>query len=220
MARPAAHDRPSLATAAVADGRRRTNLLLGSGLALAVLAILALAGLGSRSSTSPGTTDPDLVREAALRSCPSGSASTASSELPADELPCLTGGTVSLASLTGTPLVINVWGSWCPPCRDELPWFAALDDEAGPRLQIVGVDVVDTDRAALETLIASNVHYPVVVDPSGRTRGSLGWTSGTPVTLLVSPQGEVVHRIVGRVPDEVTLRRLVEQYLAVDLGPA
>ena len=83
--------------------------------------------------------------------------------------------------------------------------------------RVVGVDVMDTDVAALRTLIAVGAHYPVVVDQDGRTRGSLGWSSGTPVTLLVSSGGVIVERIVGRAPDEATLRRLVEDDLGVQL---
>lgn len=208
--------RSAVAASAVAGAdRRRVNLLLGAGLLVAVVAIVALGAIGSRSSSTTATAD--LVAQAALDPCPTASGGTASADLPGDALPCLNGGSVGLASLTGTPMVINVWGSWCPPCREELPWFAALHESAGDRLRVVGVDVMDTDAAALRTLIAVGAHYPVVVDQDGRTRGSLGWSSGTPVTLLVSSGGVIVERIVGRAPDEATLRRLVEDDLGVQL---
>lgn len=198
--------------------RRRVNLLLGGGLAAAVAAIVALGAVGSSPSAQEATTSTAGVAQAALSSCPTASAAAPSAELPDEPFPCINGGEVSLAALTGTPLVINVWGSWCPPCREELPWFASLHEAAGDRLRIVGVDVVDTDDAALSTLIDAGVHYPVVVDPTGRTRGSLGWTTGTPITLLIDAEGRIVHRIVGRVADEATLHALVADRLGVDVG--
>jgi thiol-disulfide isomerase/thioredoxin len=114
-------------------------------------------------------------------------------------------------------MVVNVWGSWCPPCREELPWFAALDEAAAGRLQVIGVDVADTANSALSTLASLGVHYPSIFDPESKTRMSLQWFGGTPVTLLVRADGTIAHRIEGRVPDEATLQALVAEHLGVDV---
>ena len=153
-----------------------------------------------------------------LRPCPtsSGGIAAVTNGLPAEPLPCLgTGPDFSLASLTGKPAVVNVWGSWCPPCREELPWFAALDRAVGGQLQVVGVDVSDDADSALATVADLGVRYPSVFDPNGTTRVSLQWAAGTPVTLLVRADGTIAYRIEGRVQDEATLRALVAQHLGI-----
>ena len=205
--------------------QRRTVFVAGASV-LGVIGVLglmtAVGGASERSATSGGAGgDPELVAAASLRLCPTPSESiTAVADgLPADAFPCLgEGPDFSLAALTGKPAIVNVWGSWCPPCRDELPWFAALDEAAAGQLQIVGVDVSDAADSALSTLAAVGVHYPSVFDPQGKTRVSLQWTGGTPVTLLVRADGTIAYRIQGRVRDEATLRALVAEHLGVTIA--
>lgn len=206
--------------------RRQQTVAVSVGAVLAVAGVLALmsvsngARAGASDSPSGSGGDPALVAAANLRACPtpSGSTAPATQELPDESFPCLgSGPDLNLASLAGTPTVVNVWGSWCPPCREELPWFAALDASANGRLQVIGVDVQDTADSALATLATLGVHYPSIFDPNSRTRGPLRWTGGTPVTLFVRSDGTIAHRIEGRVPDEATLRALVAEHLGVDL---
>lgn len=205
--------------------RQRTALVAGVSIlgVLGIVGVMTLAGGANESSAASGGAgaDPALVAAANLRPCPTpvGTVVQVPDGLPVDALPCLgTGPEFSLASLTGKPAVVNVWGSWCPPCREELPWFAALDEAAGGQLQIVGVDVSDTADSALTTLASIGVRYPSVFDPQGKTRVSLQWAGGTPVTLLVRADGTIAHRIEGRVPDEATLRALVAQHLGVSVS--
>jgi thiol-disulfide isomerase/thioredoxin len=208
--------------------RRRRTVIVAVASVVGVLGILGLmtvVGSASQSSATGGGSggDPKLVAAANLRPCPnsSGNVTAVVDGLPADALPCLgEGPDFSLASLTGKPAIVNVWGSWCPPCREELPWFATLDEAAAGQLQIVGVDVSDTADSALTTLADIGVHYPSVFDPQGKTRVSLQWAGGTPVTLLVRADGSIAHRIEGRLPDEATLRALVAEHLGVTFGPS
>lgn len=205
--------------------RRRSAVVAGAVIVgvLAVIGLMYLGGGAKQNSASSGLAPADLVAAAALRPCPpqSDAAPGSATTLPVEAMPCLGGGPdFSLASLSGKPAIINVWGSWCPPCRDELPWFASLDHDASGKVQIIGVDVADTADSALSTLASLGVHYPSVFDPDGRTRVALQWTGGTPVTLLVRADGTIAHRIEGRVPDEQTLRALVTQHLGVALPQA
>jgi len=205
--------------------RRRTMIVAIASIVgvIGVLGLMTLVGGASESSAAGGGSggDPTLVAAANLRPCPTSTRSVTAvvDGLPSDPLPCLgTGPDFSLAALTGKPAIVNVWGSWCPPCREELPWFAALDKAAAGQLQIVGVDVSDTADSALTTLADIGVHYPSVFDPQGKTRVSLQWAGGTPVTLLVRADGSIAYRIEGRVPDEATLRALVAEHLGVTIG--
>jgi cytochrome c biogenesis protein CcmG/thiol:disulfide interchange protein DsbE len=205
--------------------KQKRTVLVAAGSVSAVVGLLGLMAL--TGGTANGTSsiggaggDPALVAGAGLRPCPApaGNATPVAGGLPEEAFPCLGAGPdLNLASLAGKPMVVNVWGSWCPPCREELPWFAALDDAAAGRLQVIGVDVADTANSALSTLASLGVHYPSIFDPESKTRMSLQWFGGTPVTLLVRADGTIAHRIDGRVPDEATLRALVAEHLGVDV---
>ena len=138
--------------------------------------------------------------------------------LPGITLECLgPGPDVNLAGLTGTPAVINVWASWCPPCRAEMPAIAALAADAGDELIVLGVDVQDDRNAGMD--FAAQAPIASVYDPNSSTRATLGWT-GPPITLFVAADGTVVHRTYGAVASEDALRADVKRYLGVDVTAA
>ncbi|MFD0819309.1 TlpA family protein disulfide reductase, partial [Micromonospora zhanjiangensis] len=146
---------------------------------------------------------------------PAGDAAAGTvTRLPDLRLPCFTGGApVGLAELPG-PAVINLWASWCPPCRKELPAFQRLAVRAGDRLHVLGVDTRD-DRAAAESLATDfGLTYPTLFDPDERLRRALARTA-LPVTLFVDGQGRVRHvDNTGALTDD-TLAALVERHLDV-----
>lgn len=172
-----------------------------------ILASALAAGCGADESTKPtfgGRSEPaaassgelaELKAEARIEDCP-GSTGTASGRaaLPELELDCLGGGRpVRLSGLKGTPTVINLWASWCEPCREELPLLAQAHREYGEKLRILGIDVMDNaPESALRLARESGVTYPQLVDRSGRTRAPLGYM-GLPQTVFVDEQGRMVH---------------------------
>lgn len=98
-----------------------------------------------------------------------------------------------LGQLRGTPVIVNMWGSWCPPCRDEAPMLAAAHEEFGDRVQFLGIDIED-DRAGAEAFIREfDWRFPSVVDPAlpSRFRSELGFL-GQPNTLFYDASGELV----------------------------
>lgn len=106
-----------------------------------------------------------------------------------------------LRSLEGTPVVVNVWASWCGPCRVEGPHLASLAREYEGRVQFLGVDILDNREAARDFILELDWPYPSVFDPRGEIRDSLG-TLGQPVTLVVDRDGEVVFEWSGAVSEE------------------
>lgn len=136
--------------------------------------------------------------------------------LPATVFPCLgPGPDVNLAGLRGKPVVLNVWASWCPPCREEMPLITDLAADAGDSLVVLGIDVDDAPQAAAEFAAAAGLAS--VIDTDSITRVTLGWT-GPPVTYFVRADGVIAHRAYGAIPDEATLRGLVATHLGVQVA--
>jgi len=102
----------------------------------------------------------------------------------------------ALGELRGTPVVVNVWASWCGPCRQEAPLLAAAHRTYGNRVRFIGVDVLDQRDAARAFMREYGWTYPSVYDPTGAIRDGLGLL-GQPVTLFYDASGELVHTWTG-----------------------
>lgn len=106
-----------------------------------------------------------------------------------------------LASLRGQPAVINFWATWCPPCRDELPELAALQQKSG--MTFVGIAVEDNLKFAAEYARVHDITYPVAGGKNAAITlmQQLGNThAAMPFTILIDPAGEVVWTHKGRIP--------------------
>jgi len=119
--------------------------------------------------------------------------------LPTDrfELPALdpSGFTELLGQLRGTPVLVNVWGSWCPPCRTEAPALSAASEEFGERVQFLGVDILDDRESARTFMREFDWRYPSIFDVNGAIRDDMGFV-GQPITLIFDASGErtLVHQ--------------------------
>ena len=144
---------------------------------------------------------------------PTTAASGVVADLPDVSLPCFTGGDpVRLADLRG-PAVVNLWASFCAPCREELPILQELADLTTGRLHVVGVDTFDTRTAGASFAADKGVTFPTVFDPEKKLLTALGKVS-LPVTVFVGPDG---RRFVytGEALDKPTLGRLVWEHTGV-----
>lgn len=136
--------------------------------------------------------------------------------LPALRGTTLDGATAGSDDLRGHVAVINVWGSWCVPCREESSVLAAAAQRYGSRVRFLGIDVVDDDAAARAFLARVGIDYPNIRDPDGALLARLGEfvpATAVPSTLVVDPRGRIAVRIIGAATAE-SLRQAVTATLA------
>ena len=126
---------------------------------------------------------------------------TAGSPAPEFQALTLAGDTVSLESLRGAPVLLNLWATWCAPCRRETPFLQTLHERYAPAgLQVVGVST-DTRAAApdVEAFVQEfGVTYRILHDPDGRSM-DLFSAIGLPSTYLIGSDGEVLWLRLGEV---------------------
>jgi cytochrome c biogenesis protein CcmG/thiol:disulfide interchange protein DsbE len=109
-----------------------------------------------------------------------------------------------LGQLRGTPVVVNMWGSWCPPCRGEAPLLADAHAEFGDRVQFLGIDIEDSRTGAVAFMREFGWTFPSIVDPTApsRFRSGLGFL-GQPNTLFYDASGELVLTWQGPITEDV-----------------
>ncbi len=156
------------------------------GLALAAVAVLIGSGCGASSGGDYGGQHPDYAK--ALAGSP---APLAALHKQANQL--LTGGSDAfdrrIASLHGYPVVVNVWASWCGPCRFEFPLLQQASAAYGKRIAFLGVNSQDSDAGAETFLEEAPVPYPSYVDEG--IVAALGAGPGLPVTAFYDRRGEL-----------------------------
>lgn len=173
----------------------------------ALVAVLAVGCSGDETPSSKpsfgGGTEPpgasarelaDLKAAAKIEPCPRSEAKPSDgTDLPEVALDCLGGGRqVRLSGLAGQPTVINIWASWCAPCRKELPLLAKADREYGDRVRFLGIDVNDAaPEAAIRLADRAGVTYPQLADRKLRLRAPLRITA-VPQTVFVDERGTMV----------------------------
>jgi len=118
-----------------------------------------------------------------------------------------------LADLEGHPVVVNQWGSWCPPCRAEFPFFADSAEAHLDEVAFLGVDIQDDRRAAEQFLAELPVPYPSVFDPDTEGVASLGWPGSSPTTWFIDEDGEIVFQRPGAYATREQLEADIDRYL-------
>jgi peroxiredoxin len=125
----------------------------------------------------------------------------------------LSGTPINFASYRGKIVVLNIWGSWCSPCRGEGQTLKYLDEEYGPQgVAFLGDDIQDTPTNALAFLHSEGITYPSVNDANGAVEQRLAIAvpiNGTPTTLVIDKTGHIAGMIDGPVtyPDLTTMLR-------------
>jgi len=136
---------------------------------------------------------------------------------PAYEATALDGAPVTLASLRGQVVLLNVWATWCGPCREEIPYLSALSrEEEAQGLKIIGVSIdTKADQPKVGDLAAQlGMPYAVWLDPDDRVSG-LFRASGVPASMLIDRDGVLRWRHLGVVRETTPgFRDALERALA------
>lgn len=117
-----------------------------------------------------------------------------------------------LVSLRGYPVVVNVWASWCGPCRSEFPLFQSASAQLARRVAFLGVDVLDQASAARSFLKQLPVSYPSYSDPDAAIARALNAGGGVPVTAFFDRSGRQTYLHQGAYPDQRTLVQDIKRY--------
>jgi thiol-disulfide isomerase/thioredoxin len=178
---------------------------------VAVLAgLLALAGLVAAGCDA--TARPPTLAGPACLVATAAPHSPGAGALPDLSLPCFTGNApVRLAAL-GRPTVINLWASWCTPCRTEMPAIQRYATGAAGKVTVIGVDTGDRRSGAESVIQDLGITYPNLVDDRQQLLHGLG-RSSLPVTLFVDAAGSIRHVYAGDPLTETALAQLVTAYL-------
>jgi thiol-disulfide isomerase/thioredoxin len=185
--------------------------LLAVSAGILALVVVGLLELGGGSSSGEASRLTPAAMQARLRGSPPQLAA-----LHAQASQLLPGGLASLrarlASLHGTPVVVNKWASWCEPCRAEFGAFQRVAVQRGRQVAFIGVDSGDSSKGAAASFLRSfPVPYPSYFDASGQAGQAITDSTFTPVTVFLDRSGgEYIHQ--GPYPDAAKLERDVQRY--------
>ena len=113
--------------------------------------------------------------------------------LPDSTVQNLDGDDVAIASLVGQPMVINIWGSTCGPCKKELPDFAAAHLQYQDSVRFVGISYLPASDREEDFARERGVQYELLYDGSGDFINDMG-VAAFPVTLFVDANGRIVRQ--------------------------
>lgn len=140
--------------------------------------------------------------------------------MPAYSAKLLDGRPFDLAAEKGNVVFVNVWATWCGPCRFEIPELQALQRRyGGSGLKVVGISVDEGDPGAVKSFAETQkITYDVATDPEGRI-ASLVQTTVLPTSILIDRNGTIAWRQIGAImPNDTKLKAAIEKALAPKRG--
>ncbi|WP_375425902.1 TlpA family protein disulfide reductase [uncultured Friedmanniella sp.] len=193
-----------------------TPLVRLTGALAAVLLVVGVSGCT--------TTGADEKTRSASQQGYVGSKDNLTRIAPADRKPVpvvsgtsLEGKPLSTADYPGKVVVVNVWGAWCPPCREEGPALQAASVATKGKAQFVGISSRDLAVTAPQAYVREHeITYPSIFDPNGTTLLTFAGTlppTAIPSTLIIDAQGRLAARVLGSI-SEITLVDMVDDVAA------
>ncbi|MBX7547071.1 TlpA disulfide reductase family protein [Streptomyces sp. NPDC004232] len=178
--------------------------------AVAAVAALTLSACGKGGTSGGGGNTNFVTGNNGISTAPLGKRDAA----PDLSGETIDGKTLDVASFKGQVVVVNVWGSWCSPCREEASYFAKVSKTyEGKGVQFVGINTRDTSTTpAVNFEKEHGITYPSLYDPTGKLM--LRFKKGTlnpqliPSTLVIDKHGKVAARALEALDDTALLKML------------
>ena len=173
---------------------------------LCALGFIVLLGYGVLTQ-SPDTTIDDALTAKRAPAAPGFALAVLTSGVPGDGLQSVwraaaRDGSVDLRELRGVPVVLNVWASWCIPCREEAALLQRGWESARRQgVLFVGLNQQDARNDAMTFIREFRQDYPNVRDPSNQTSRRWG-VAGIPETFFITARGDIVSHVIGTVSAE------------------
>ena len=146
------------------------------------------------------TFGPALLVAILLGGCtePPPTAVKVGDKVPAMSIDALEGRALDSAEWRGRTVVLNIWATWCPPCRAEMPALDRLSRSLDPAGHlVVGLSLDKDSNLVREFARRYSVSFPLAVDPDGQTATRLLGTRVLPDTLIIAPDGRLADRVEG-----------------------
>jgi cytochrome oxidase Cu insertion factor (SCO1/SenC/PrrC family) len=179
---------------------------VGHGIPPSLVTGLSAAGLSELASGGDGWGAPDVLQALLTIAGPERAPTAGGGVAVAFTLSTTTGSKVSLTDLVGTPLVINFWASYCPPCKTEMP---LLEKQVGGQsaVRLVLIDEGDSLQVARSFLDSVAVHQPALLDSDLKVGRAYG-VSALPMTVFVHADGSIAAVHVGQLSEAVLAAEL------------
>jgi len=198
-------------------------LMLTAGLMLVVVAGVLNYRERARAIAVARATRVDLVKDGVATDSPTVDETLRGKAAPNFTLASLDGKKVSLADFKGHPLVVNFWGTYCDPCKIEMPWLEQLSKKyAAQGFDVVGVTYdAEVGKAKIASATQQlGVTYPILLSDSKVEDAYLSNTEVLPISFWVDRNGKVGNVTAGLSSDEATaknaLEALVQQTIAAN----
>jgi cytochrome c biogenesis protein CcmG/thiol:disulfide interchange protein DsbE len=193
--------------------RRSAMTKFARGLAVVAFAAALVAAAGcSKKETASTTCNPDTCGKACdMKTCPGAANADVGLDVgqtpPAFTLKDIAGNDVSLSDFAGKVVVLDLWATWCPPCRQEIPVLVGLYEEFKDRgLVVVGVGLDEGGADALKPFAEANrMTYPVLV--GDKALGKAYNVTSIPSTFIIGRDGKIAAKHVGFSPETGTALR-------------
>jgi cytochrome c biogenesis protein CcmG/thiol:disulfide interchange protein DsbE len=193
-----------------------------------LLVVTAIAGAACHRETKKATVTTTTMSSAYGMSTdtaprvPAGAPPQAASginvgdAMPAFEAPLLDGAKFDVANEKGNVVLLNLWATWCAPCRDEIPELEQLHKQhSGDGFKVVGISLDEGEVDAVKEFVRTHgMTYPIALDPEGKLTGVLQ-TGVIPTTVLIDRNGTIAWKKYGMIErNDSTLQAALKKALA------